>query len=505
MLQDARGLPRGARLACDVCIVGAGAAGITLARELAGTDARVCLLESGGFAPDAATQRLYEGAGGGTLLGPESRYLAAGRLRYFGGTTNHWQGWCRPLDPIDFTHRPWIPDSGWPFDRAHLDPFYRRAYDVLRIAPSDDQALLAAAGSPPLLHDTGRVLTRLFRLQPSRMGPLYRQELTAARNVRLVLHANALAFRPAAAGAPVERVDVATLEGDRFAVHARWFVLAAGGIENPRLLLLSNQVQEGGLGNEHDLVGRYFMDHPHLDAGHALVFRPRAALDLYRPYRSPTLNQSLAAVLCFSDEVQREQRLPNLCFGLADVDPTERPELAEQVEAAAAILDRFGGDPGSLPSEVTKSASLLTLTVRAEPMPNRASRVTLGDQLDALGQRRVQLDWRLAPEDRRHIRRGTVALGQELGRHARGRVHVLYDRHALWRGAYGGNHHMGTTRMHRDPKQGVVDAQCRLHGTPNLFVAGSSVFPTAGYANPTLTLIALALRLGDHLKSLLGS
>jgi choline dehydrogenase-like flavoprotein len=505
MLQDARGIPRGAQLACDICIVGAGAAGITLARELAGTDARVCLLESGGFAPDEATQRLYEGVGGGTLLGPESRYLAAGRLRYFGGTTNHWQGWCRPLDPIDFTHRPWIPDSGWPFDRAHLDPFYRRAYDVLQLAPSDDQALLAAAGAPPLLHGSERVLTRLYYLKPTRLGPLYRQELTAARNVRLLLHANALAFRPPAAGEPVERVDVATLEGNRFAVHARWFVLAAGGIENPRLLLLSNEVQEAGLGNEHDLVGRYFMDHPHLDAGHALLFRPEAVLDLYRPHWSPAAGSAVAAVLCFSEQVQREQLLPNLSFSLPELDPTDRPDLAEQVEAAASALDRFGSAAGPTSAGEPPTASLVTLAVRAEPIPNRESRVTLIDRVDALGQRRVKLRWRLAREDRRHIRRGTVALGQELGRHARGRVHVLFDRDALWRGAYGGNHHLGTTRMHRDPKQGVVDAQCRLHGTPNLFVAGSSLFPTAGFANPTLTLIALALRLGDHLKSLLGS
>lgn len=507
MIQDARGLEDGAEVDCDVCVVGAGAAGITLAREFSGGGARVCLLESGGFEPEKATQELYRGTTDGTILEPESLYLVGGRLRYFGGTTNHWSGWCRPFEPIDFTARPWVPGSGWPFDRAHLDPWYRRALEVIGLAPFDDAALVASSGRPPLLADGARVSTRFFYLQPTRFGAVHRARLAAAPNVRVLLHANALGIRLGGGETLVRQLEAATLGGSRFTVSARWFVLATGGIENARLLLLSGDAPERSLGNDHDLVGRYFSDHPHLEAGTALLFRSESSLTLYDLEWDPRFGHTRLGVLGLAEEVQREHELLNCSFELLPAGPTAQPVLSAQLGAVASLLDHPTAGPPGAPAREPADWSLMTLLVRAGQTPNPDSRVTLGEERDALGQRRVKLDWRLLPGDRRRIRRAVKVLGLELGRQGVGRVHLAGTRgtgRPSWRGAYGGNHHIGTTRMHSDPRQGVVDVDCRVHGTDNLFVAGSSVFPTSGFANPTLTLVALAIRLADHLKAQLG-
>jgi choline dehydrogenase-like flavoprotein len=496
VIQDARSLADGSELECDVCVVGAGAAGITLAREFAGGDVRVCLLESGGFEPDEAVQDLYRGVARGTILGPGSHYLAGGRLRYFGGTTNHWQGWCRPFEPIDFTARPWIAASGWPFDRSHLDPWYGRARAVIGLAAFDDDAVAAAAGPPPLLPGGSRVPTRFYYLQPTRFGVAHRARLAAAPNLRVLLHASAVGVRVGAGDDRVRRIDAATLAGTRFAVLARWFVLACGGIENARLLLLSDDARERGLGNERDLVGRYFCDHPHLEAGHALLFRGEESLRLYDYAFDPRLGQTRIGVLGLAPEAQREHELLNCSVELRAADAVSRPELADPLGAVAPLLDRPGQDP---PARST--TTLATLTVRTETTPNPESRVTLTGERDALGQRRPKLAWRILPGDRRRLRRALAVVGSELGRQGVGRVHLVEPGEAPWRGAYGGHHHIGTTRMHPDPHRGVVDADCRVHSTANLFVAGSSVFPTSGFANPTLTLVALAIRLADHLKA----
>ena len=502
-------LADGAEIDCEVCVVGAGAAGITLAREFAGGGARVCVLESGGFEPEAATQELYHGSVGGTFLSPESRYLDGGRLRYFGGTTNHWSGWCRPLEPIDFTARPWLPGTGWPFDRAHLDPWYERAREVIGLAPFDAAAVIASSGQEPLLPDGSRVPTRFFYLHPTRFGEVHRAQLAAAPNVRVLLHANALGIRLGEAGTQVRRLDVAVLggEGPRFVVRARWFVLATGGIENARLLLLSDDVHAGGVGNDHDLVGRYFCDHPHLEAGTALLFRAESSLALYDYQGDRRLGHNRLGVLGLAEELQRAHKLLDCTVELRATDPTARPELVDQLAATAPLIDRLAAAPSEAPGGGPAEWSLMTLTVRSAQTPNPDSRVTLGEERDALGQRRVKLDWRIFPGDRRRIRRAIKVLGNELGRQGVGRVQLAGSRgdgRGSWPGAYGGNHHIGTTRMHPDPAQGVVDADCRVHGIANLFIAGSSVFPAPGAANPTFTLVALAIRLADHLKARLG-
>jgi choline dehydrogenase-like flavoprotein len=151
----------------------------------------------------------------------------------------------------------------------------------------------------------------------------------------------------------------------------------------------------------------------------------------------------------------------------------------------------------------------LYVVARAEQAPNPASRVMLSEERDAFGLPRIALDWQLLDVDKRSLKVTMEALDRELRRLSLGRVEPsawLDEPETPWvadplvsNHPVGGYHHMGTTRMATSPRRGVVDADCRVHGLGNLYVAGSSVFPTGGWANPTLTILALALRLGDHL------
>src|SRR5215210_437567 len=185
MLVDGRDVRAGTVMRADCCVIGSGAAGITIARELARTRASVVLLESGGFDFDPRTQALNAGDIVGERLDPVNPLrLQDTRLRYFGGTTNHWAGYCRPFEPGDLERRDHVPDSGWPFGRAELDPWYRLAHDVIQIGPFeyDPAAWDAQRGSGLPLIANERFETSLYQIRGLQFGQAYRNELTGARN-----------------------------------------------------------------------------------------------------------------------------------------------------------------------------------------------------------------------------------------------------------------------------------------------------------------------------------
>jgi choline dehydrogenase-like flavoprotein len=505
VLIDARDLPAGKELQADLCIIGAGAAGITMARELRDSGLDVILLESGGFDLEPEVTDLYKGRTGGTFLPDDGRYLVTSRLRLFGGTTKTWAGFCVPMDPLDMEKRDWVPNSGWPFGREHLDPYYLRAAEVCQVKPHEPD-LSRWSGTPRAPLDLGAdsgIVTRLVHMSPpTHFGDSYRQDLVDARRVTLCLHANAVDLVPAAAGGALSHVVATSLKNNRFTIKARDFVLAAGGIENPRLLLQSRSVHPQGIGNDHDLVGRYFMEHPHLHVGFVTFTGPTGPLDLYRQHsHDPLLGHNSLGLLCPSPELQRREKILNVSVQLYPAPASRLSEFVRGVGRMAAHTDAGFSRPtggGGLVS--------VNLYARVEPSPDPASRVTLGSDRDALGQQRVVLDWRLPRLDSDSLRRTIVAFGRELGRVGKGRLFVrLTDAQPWPSGSLGGDHHMGTTRMSQDSTRGVVDADCRVHGLDNLFVAGSSVYPSAGFANPTLTIIALALRLADHHRTRLAA
>jgi choline dehydrogenase-like flavoprotein len=525
MFADARDVQGGTTLQTDVCIIGAGAAGITLARELTGSPYRVTVLESGGFEYEIETQALYEGPS----IGLPYSDLSAPRLRFFGGTTNHWGGICRPFDEADFEAREGIPFTGWPIKKDDVDPFYERTVRVVRLPSTDwDLSRWAPSGAvAPLPLGGGRIVSRVAQVveQEARsFGEGYREELRRAANVTVYLHANVTAVEADEPVRTATSVQVATLSGNRFSVAARVFVLATGAIENARLLLVSNHQAPRGLGNDNDLVGRFFLEHPRFIGGFLAPFDPHPNLGFYENHRVG--GAVVRGYLASSKEVQLAEGLLDLqirvepSYGEAPEDPFDYADhvmtLARDVEGWQRIA--IPGAPLPIPYlDVIREAieapeetyirlrgriDRIGLSTRIEQAPNPDSRVVLVAERDQLGMQRVALDWRLSDVDRRNVRRALELLGAELGAAGIGRVRILLDEdESGWPDDLnGGQHHMGTTRMSDDPRQGVVDRRCRVHGMSNLFVSGSSVFPTASGATPTLMLVALAIRLADHLR-----
>jgi choline dehydrogenase-like flavoprotein len=512
---DARALPNGSVLEGDLCIIGAGAAGISIALEWIGSRRKVLLLEGGGLEYEPATQDLYRGE----IVGLPYYPLQAARLHYFGGTTGHWAGFCSTLDPIDFERRDWVPHSGWPIRRGDLDPFYARAQTVLELGPYEytaEEWQRRDATLVPLPLDPRVAWTKMWQFSPpTRFGARYRDAIIGVPNVHLYTHANVCELEASESLSRVAGLRVRTLDGKEHSARAQHYVLACCSIQNARLLLASNRRAPTGLGNGHDLVGRYFMEHLEMPGGHLVLANPDAAnTKMYAMQFGVT---KARGELALSAAVQREQRILN---GTVAVEPGAPGEVAKSTfqwatpELLAAFREweahgRVGPLPAGLPPPPPAgSRPFFHLVTRQEQAPNPDSRVTLSPERDALGMPRAKLDWRLTELDRRSFRLFYEVLGRELGRSGVGRVQVLdwvVRDDSTWPSTLsGGWHHMGTTRMHEDPRYGVVDANCRVHGLGNLYVAGSSVYPTSGAPNPTLTLVAMSLRLSDHLKTKLA-
>ncbi len=532
---DARGIASGTTIDSDICIVGAGAAGIALALQFAASDLRVCLLESGGLDAASATQALAEGDSVGTLYSP----LDTLQLRFFGGNTNAWGGWFRGFDDIDFRQRGWVDDSGWPFAERALAPYLERVHALCEV-PSCDYAVPSIASIADLSarlipFDPARLETVLYRFSaPTRFGQVYRQAIETSRTVKCLLNAHALKVETTEDARRVTAVEVGSLTGGRLKVAARIVILAAGAIENARLLLLSNDAAPRGLGNHYDLVGRYLMDHPHLRR--MLLPGPqRFPFGLYGPNLR---DRGFALGLSIPPALQQKERMLNYKASIYPVfygqssrgwesfrdlvlkvsrkwrtDPYDRMQLPFKRKSAglkqlAALALRFDGAVLGALAQALKSESLisgLVLESKPEQAPNRASRVTLQHHRDPFGLPRARVDWRLLPIDRQTTVSAEAIIDAELRRLGLGRLAPLavHERDRWPAGFAGGWHQIGTTRAHADPRRGVVDGNCQVYGVGNLFVAGASVFPTGGSVSPMPTLLALALRLADHVKQIL--
>lgn len=529
----------------DICIVGAGAAGLAMAHAFIGRSLRVCLVESGGYGGEERNQALYEGQS----VGSHAFDPVNSRMRVFGGSCNLWGGGCMPLSAMDLSSRDWVPHSGWPLSPAELAPYYQRARAFCGIeahALDGDRFRISLRRPPAPFADT--LVNQIFVRSPVLFGQTYRAPLERAPDLTVLLHANLLELEAAPDGRSVRHARIGTLSGRRGTVHARHYVLACGGIENARLLLLSDSVLPEGLGNRHDLVGRYFMDHP---SGKLGTLHAKAADKLARPY-GRQLGRGVARPfpeIALSEQVQRTHRLLNgrvhpfavegpvprglhalrglrtalrsrpidengqlearLCAAMRSDAPPEAPtrgslgKLALQV--GIGMGDVAHAFARKLASKPTVRVSHVDLVGYFEQAPNPDSRVSLGEDRDALGQRKVRIDWRLTELDRHTYRAAAGLFGNELARACGGRFEPepwLSDDDAIPARVRGTAHHLGTTRMADDPRQGVVDRDCRVHGLDNLHVAGSSVFPTGGWAFPTFTIVALSLRLADRLKAL---
>ncbi len=563
MVVDARTLPIDQVIQTEVCIIGSGPAGLTLAHEFAGQNFRVCLLESGGLElPDPVTASLSEVEN----VGDFKQVLPDTRHRRFGGNSSYWGVRLdqeqpgtkhrpfnqeqlglrhRPLDEVDFEQREWLPHSGWAFDRSHLLPYYERAHQVFQMGdfayePEDWED--AQTKRLPLVGD--RVRTSMFRFSPAKtFFEGYRKEIDQAPNITTYLYANAVELETDETAQTVHRVRVACVTGNQFWVNAKIVILAAGAVENTHLLLNSNQVQAEGLGNGFDLVGRFFMDHPLIAGGtfipsNSQLFNETSLYDLHSVNNTPVMG-----ALSLTDAVIRREQVLNMTTWLFPRPKRLRPDVAinslkarikrrsfkqgsKQLSSpahsiATAVKDIAGsvydkatrkpqpfwsnlsvGGWSRLQSNREEAYGVFEVVHMAEQAPHWDNRVTLSRDLDKLGRRQVQMQTHWHEEDINSFKRGQQIIADELARAGLGQFVFNRDENGMPRVESGGAcHHIGTTRMHVDPKQGVVDANCRVHGVSNLYIASSSVFPTGGYANPTLTIVALSIRIADQVKS----
>jgi len=476
-LADAAKLPLGD---CDVCILGAGPAGISTALELARQrpDWHIVLLEGGGkHMPSAANLDAYAGASVGDRPYP----LAGSRLRYLGGTSNHWGGWCRPLDEEDFEARAWMPHSGWPLRRDELLPWYEKATTWCELGSNEfSEAALTPGLGDALLHvdDSSVLCNKFFRFSPpTRFGKRYLADLEKAPNLHLLLHANAVGMDMA--GERVTGVRIAFGKDGTATLAARQVVVALGGIETTRFLLLQAAQAPAGSGLASPMLGRCFADH--------FGMTPAVALlpEQLRYDRNPHPTGAVMPVLSLSRAAQQALQVPDFC--VMPLPEAQASDLSPAYAGNAALGLRHG------------RYWRYRLQMIIEPRPNPDSRITLTDERDRHGVPRLRLDWRVADADRRSVIECLDDLAAELGEFGLGRLRMLDEKDYLGGTPSVGFHHLGSARMASDAEGGVVDADCRVHGIENLHVASSAVFPSFGFSNPTLTIVALATRLAARL------
>jgi choline dehydrogenase-like flavoprotein len=542
VLIDATTIADGATVETDICIVGGGMAGITIARELIGSGRRVLVLESGQTEETPRAQELTRG----TSIGEDYFDLTETRFRVLGGNSERWAGWCRPMDPLDFEPRAWVEQSGWPITAAEIDSYFDRAHAVCQVDnPSYNLADTAAAipqlYRPPFVDDNVRTVMWTHS-PPTKLGVVYREELERAQNIAVHLGATVTNLD----GTTSEHVPSVTVRthGPTYTVKADVFVLTLGGLETPRLLLTSTDATPSGYGNQNDVVGRYFMEHPHLLCGTIRVDRgrggrpPVTSLDkgiggirARMALQRPAGDVKFALVL--DPDLQGEHQLLNGSIHYTVVHHARTESSA--IKSLRLIVGnlrsplrmyrqvRDGAIPGGLTRhirnilrgipEVTKvlvnnvirKPHGIGLFAQAEQSPNPESRVLVDPtNLDRFGIPTLVLDWRLRDQDKDSIRRTQELMGEQLTNAGVGTVEpAAWLSESGWGSDLGGgHHHMGTARMGTDTATSVVDPNGRIHGSDNVYVGDSSVFPTSGFANPGLTTVAMAIRLSDHLKSL---
>ncbi|MGH8627107.1 MAG: GMC family oxidoreductase [Gammaproteobacteria bacterium] len=519
--------------------------------ELAQSSFDVIVLEAGGLRSERAVQDLYRGE-----VDHPHRHspLHLFRSRQLGGTTTRWYGKCLPLDAIDLQERNYVPYSGWPIRAADLSTYYKKAHQYLDVGENEYRVENGIPGAPvemiPGFRSDIVITETIARYSlPTNFAARYRKDLQAAKSIKLILRANCTNISLEPDGRTVSHVVVRCLDGNHFQVSAGQFILAAGGLEVTRLLLASNDVQKHGIGNHSGVLGRFYMCH--LSGAVSVVAVAGRAEDIVYGLERTRDGVYCRRQLWISESAQQKNKILNFGAWLhfpRIYDPSHengvlsavffaKPLLPEEYFAEVAedlahngwtcrLLTQHARNvlldapalvhfvleciykrilsKRKIPQIVLKSpANRYRLYYIAEQAPNPESRVYLSDETDPLGVPRLGVKWRTSELDICSALTAHRLIQRELTRSRCG--HLVFKEGSTIEDEIRGNmatagHHIGTTRMALDPSRGVVDENCRVHNVSNLYVASSSVFPTSGRANPTLTIVALAIRLADHIK-----
>ena len=487
---DTNKLPPNSILNTDICIVGAGAAGITLANELSGSSQSVCLVESGSYDPDDNTQSLYDLDNVGYPV--RENFMA--RARYFGGTCNLWAGRSMKLTEFDFTAREWIPNSGWPLAYSELEGYYSKAAGILKLPSFEtfEKVTLprgmSQAEKTLFNNDDLKPNVSIWAIKPLRFGAAFKSRLKKARNVTVYLNANATEVLLNPEGNAVSELKISTLSGITGSIKAKRFVLACGGLENARLLLVSRTVQSNGIGNQFDLVGRFFMDHPRTVFGKIrLAGKQRLPLLLGIPLRDGMGQVGIQ----LSEKVQRNERLLNNYLSLErHWSPQTAKAYSSFIHSMKILLRKgysgkrlslSGAKLATIPEliyllsprelmphslyhvfkaareKIGKELTELTVVNYCEQVPNPESRVFLSQERDRLNMNRLILDWKIGAEETQTLTR----LQELLDLHLRKNQMGYLDKDSMEMGKLSytdASHHIGTTRISENPRNGVVDA-----------------------------------------------
>jgi choline dehydrogenase-like flavoprotein len=555
MFIDGRQIPSGSTLETDVCIIGGGPAGIVIARELLGTTISVVLVESGGWRPNKLVQGLNTAE-----LAPDSRHPPPEmyRERRFGGSSTIWGGRCVPLTRSDFESRAHVANSGWPISYDELVPFYSRALAYCEAGEfAFDPGCLKAAEAIIDGLASAELTIGLERFSPpTDFGRRFKSDLIGSSTHRILLESTCTGLLTSDSGRLVEAVECSTLGCNHFRICAKYVVVAAGGLESVRLLAASNGRFSAGLANSSGTLGRYYMSHLEGTLGRLQVTNGRRVVWNFARTRDGIYAKHHIRL---SDDVQRRLNLRSMIFRLHHANPMD-PQHGDPVLSLMYIAKRFilpeyrrkittvelesldrlprGGsltahhasniarNPWPLIKFVTSwvhkrhacyrripyvalysKCGAYPLDYNAEQTPSYDSRISLTAETDRFGVPKLHIDWRVCHQDIASI----AATYREMRRVLAGTnvAQVVYDEDGLNESAKQstavGGHHIGTARMSADPNRGVVNTQCRTHDVENLYIAGSAVFPTSGSANPTLTIVALAIRIADQLKPALRS
>jgi choline dehydrogenase-like flavoprotein len=480
----------------QVVVVGSGIAGAEVATYLARHGRDVVLVESGRDRFEPSIQALNEVIFVGKRhreLNPNSYYhqylppelRGVSRVRQLGGTSNIWTGKWTPFQPLDFEGRPWVANSGWPIRYEDLQEHYQSTAKDYGIGDLDEEAkrpeikglrnTMAAAGL--------KVISFYWQQTPTRTAIHFGEEMRRSENLRVLLGATATELRLDESGQRVTSVICRSLEGREVSVEGDTIILAMGAFETARLLLSSDRQVSGGIGNQHGLVGRFYTDHPKHHRGY---LRPASLVQHYAPELQFRPKPRFSVCFALDDATQREHQLLQHTLFLEPIYERLVQRVWRTLQGRSAYRDNNG------------TIAMYRVNFVTEQAPHQDSRLRLGTERDALGQRKLEVDWRLSDHDYRSIAKTLELLTQRIAEVGLGTFEFGDDPPRL-DGMTDAAHQMGTTRMANRPEEGVVDIDCRVFGTDNLYIASSSVFPAGPKYSPTFTILALARRLGQHL------
>lgn len=526
MILDANEFEKSTELVADFCILGGGVAGVVLANELLkNSDKNIIVLESGGEFFDERTQELYKA----NSIPPFFPDTTVSRLRMLGGSSNHWENSIERFSPIDFEKREWISDSGWPIEYADLVKHYPAAeqYCNVQNGEYDFSFWNQYIKSTDIFENSPHFSTVVSKSPnyPTQFFEDHGSKLVESPKVKIVQNANVIDIAYSDLDEHVESVTFRTFSETRHMVRATTFIMCFGGIENARMLLTFNERYENKLGNQNDNVGRYFMEHPTIRAAQLIPFKEKLVGQFYEGAQIGDIHIRGRAYL--NDEAQRQYQTNNL---RAYFIKQSKLILSDGVSSSHIIADSltdgevpedFGGHllntlkdidhiaesffKKKLDTSVFDSVHELggyQILAMIEQTPDRNNRITLSNSKDSLGIKSVDIKFHVTQEDKNWAWKTLTLLSQDPGIQSVGRLRLLKERESrIWESQLGyGQHHIGTTKMGNTSQNGVVDSSLKVFGTKNFYISGSSVFPTGSHVPPTLTIVALSIKLAQELS-----